>query len=362
VEYLIFFLLFGLLSYYLIFSCLSVCKKDIPKNTSIQSVSLIVCAKNEYPNLLQHLPILLNQQGIVFDLIVVNDASSDLSPNYLDEMAALHPQLKVIHLLKDEKEALLGKRKALLEGIRAATYDYVVLTDADCYPNSPFWLRTMAQSFTDTTDIVLGYSPYEKQKGFLNILIQYETLHTALQYLSFAKIGFPYMGVGRNIAYRKAVLNETIFQASNLSIGGDDDLLVAQIANKKNTRIQISPESYVYSKATNSFKFWMQQKQRHFNTAKFYSLPKILVLGGLGVLNLTFYTTLFVLLLMDYPLIIVLGVYLCKIAIFILLNFKNLIDLQEKRVFSTAFYIDLPFVFLWVVNHIRALKKNHGWS
>ena len=63
----------------------------------------------------------------------------------------------------------------------------------------------MVKYFCTGKEIVLGYGGYEKQLGFLNKLVRFDTFHVALQYLSYALIGKSYMGVGRNLAYKKSL-------------------------------------------------------------------------------------------------------------------------------------------------------------
>jgi hypothetical protein len=82
-------------------------------------------------------------------------------------------------------------------------------------------------------EIVIGYGAYNKRPGLLNKIIRFETFHSALQYLSFALAGTPYMGVGRNLSYKKDVfLRNKGFSSINHIPGGDDDLFINKVANK----------------------------------------------------------------------------------------------------------------------------------
>src|SRR5690606_12086614 len=101
-----------------------------------------------------------------------------------------------------------GKKYAITLGIKAAKYDWILLTDADCRPNTNQWINAISSRFVGDKDFVLAYSAYEQRAGFLNLFIRFETLFTAIQYIAYALAGNPYMGVGRNLAYRKAVFLE----------------------------------------------------------------------------------------------------------------------------------------------------------
>lgn len=353
---------FGLLSYYLIFSCLSLAKQSTLNDDEKQGISLIICAKNEAKNLSQFIPIWIKQTGIEFELIVVNDGSTDQTPEVLLALQNKFPNLKVIHLSPNQHSNLKGKRRALLAGIEKSSYDFVVLSDADCYPTSQRHLAKMLARFEPGIDIVLGYSPYEKRKSLLNKFIQIETTLTALQYLSFAFVGIPYMGVGRNIAYRKAILNERVFQKSNRTLSGDDDLLLAEVATHSNTMITLDLDNLVYTLPPSSFGEWMKQKQRHYSTAKYYNFLKIILVGGFPFLSILFYLILFLFLINGLGWTTVVFIYLAKWFIFLMFNYRNLQILQNRTIIGNILFLDFFWVVFLIFNHFKALKANNGWS
>jgi len=147
----------------------------------------------------------------------------------------------------------------------------MLFTDADCMPEDTRWIANMARNFTPQTDFILGYGAYLNKKGFVNRLITYDTLFIALQYMGMAISGKPYMGVGRNLAYRKETffLNKGFASTLNL-ISGDDDLLVNKASNSRNTNVEISPESITWSEPNKTFKGWFFQKERHLSVSSYY--------------------------------------------------------------------------------------------
>lgn len=361
--YLLVFTCIGLLSYYLIFSCLSIPKKEEEEKLEIAAFSIVICAKNERRNLEKNLLAFLSQEGIAFEVIVVDHASSDSSLDFLLQLAKKYPALKVLSLSEEEvaKSSLKGKRLPLMLGIEQAQYDYVVLSDADCKPNSKYYLKAYQRAFYKDTEIVLGYSPYEGKQGLLSAMIQYETFLTAIQYLSLAKVGFPYMGVGRNIAYKKSIFNKDIFFKSNKSEGGDDDLLIAQIANASNTEILLDANSFMWSQPSSSWFSWFHQKKRHYSTAKHYPWDKMLVVGAFGFLNLLFYSLLFVMLLKDFAFIVPISLYLFKQGFFVLFNWNNFKLLKMKHLIKLIIVLDLLYFIIFLLNHGFALLSNNGW-
>jgi glycosyltransferase involved in cell wall biosynthesis len=246
-------------------------KNDKTNHKKCQNaVSVVICAKNEYENLKENLPLILDQKYPDFEVIVVNDCSEDDSNFFLKNLEKKHSNLKVIHL-RENVNFFSGKKLALAVGIKSAKNDVILLTDADCKPSSEYWISSMQKHFDNGTEIVLGYSGYNKYPGFLNSLIRFDTINVAMQYLSFGIAGRPYMGVGRNLAYRRSLFVKAKGFTSHYKINsGDDDLFINQTATKNNTCVEISQESFTYSEPKKTFSAWFFQKKRHVSTAKYY--------------------------------------------------------------------------------------------
>lgn len=233
-------------------------------------VSVIVAAHNELENLKKLLPILYRQNYPEFEIIVANDRSSDETEFFLRDEQRKEPRLRVLHI-DHTPDHISHKKYALTLAIRAAKYEHLLFTDADCLPNSENWIALMAQEFTKEKQIVLGVSPYQKEKGFLNWLIRYETFFTAIQYISYALAKLPYMGVGRNLAYCKSLfLASKGFQNHLKIVGGDDDLFVNANANASNTSVCTHVQAQVFSVPKRTWKAWFRQKKRHLSVGKFY--------------------------------------------------------------------------------------------
>lgn len=261
------------------------------KRKSNKPVSVIVCAKNEVDNLKRFLPKLLEQDYPDFEVIVVNDSSTDETEMLLSEFSSRYEQLRFTTIPPNEK-FLHGKKLALTIGIKAAKHDFLLLTDADCYPSSDQWLQKMGSHFTGKIQIVLGYGKYERKKGFLNSLIRYETVFTAMQYLSFAIKGSPYMGVGRNLAYKKELFFKNKGFAKHYHIAsGDDDLFVNETATKENTAVEFSPESHTLSIPETTFRRWIKQKKRHLSAGKYYTPSSKIRIAGELISRMLLYAT-----------------------------------------------------------------------
>jgi cellulose synthase/poly-beta-1,6-N-acetylglucosamine synthase-like glycosyltransferase len=246
---------------------------------AIRSVSIIVCARNEESNLRALIPLLLRQNHKDFEVIVVDDRSVDGTRDLMNIECQKDKRLKLIRV-DYLPEAIDGKKHAITKGIERAGKEIVLLTDADCRPAGRDWVREMTLNFHDDCRIVLGYSPYLKTSGLLNTFIRFEALLTGIQYLGMARLGLPYMGVGRNLAYRKSFFMEGNGFSEIMEVtGGDDDLWVNRHANRYNTRICIGPASLVYSIPKRTWGSFLNQKLRHLSVGTRYRFIHKLVTG-----------------------------------------------------------------------------------
>lgn len=267
---------------------------DIPP--SKDPVSVIICARNEEENLKNFLPKVLEQEYSGFEVIVVNDCSEDDSYNVLGEYLQKYSNLHVSNITKDPKFTH-NKKFAQFIGIKAAQNEILLFTDADCCPESPKWIENMVSHFDEKTDFVLGYGGYYARKGLLNKYIRYDSMVIAMQYLGMAIRGIPYMGVGRNLAYRRSVFFEKkgFGNYSHLA-SGDDDLFINANASKTNTALEFRKESHTRSVPASSFRNFFKQKKRHQTTARHYKFRDKMILAGEPASRLLFYISFVVLL------------------------------------------------------------------
>lgn len=304
--------LFQLIFYIFIFGKFSFAKTEALPKKNIP-ISVIVCAKNEAENIKKFVPLLLEQDYPTFELVLIDDASSDETRDLFEAFEKQYPNVKLVKV--DNNEAFWGNKKyALTLGIKAAKYEYLLFTDADCYPTSKHWISNMSANFTMKKTIVLGYGAYEKIKNsFLNKIIRFETLLTATQYFAWAKIGKPYMGVGRNLAYKKEEFFRVRGFMDHMKIrSGDDDLFVNQAASGTNTTICFTSESFTYSEPKKTYKTWFNQKRRHVAIAKYYKGFDRFQLGFFYMIQFLFFVLAAVLLAFQYQWMIVTGIVVLR--------------------------------------------------
>lgn len=349
--------------YLLVYLRLPLFKPEKKKKTSMD-VSVIICAKNEEKNLERFLPRVLEQDYPSFEVVVVNDCSTDGTEELLSELSVRYKHLRYTTIPGNEK-FLHGKKLAVTIGIKAARYDHVVLTDADCYPVSPEWLQYVASHFTNMKRIVLGYGGYERRKGLLNLLIRYDTVFTAIQYLSYAIKGRPYMGVGRNLAYEKALFFSNKGFASHYHLPtGDDDLFVNETATGENTVAAFEKEGHTLSVPEMTFRSWVKQKRRHLAAGALYKRGSRVRLAGEFCSRILFYSSLVVLCIISPWIWVVLSVFGVMTMVRLTVFKLGMRRLDERYLLLPSLLLDpvLPLLLgvIWVSNKFE--KKRQPWN
>ncbi len=325
---------------------------------NLPPVSVIIAARNEYKNLEKNLKLVLEQDYPSFEVIVINDCSWDDSQKLLEYYQEQYAHLKICTLIEQEKYPT-GKKFALTIGIKAAQFQEMVFTDADCVPTSNQWLRLMQSKFTQGKDIVLGYSPYKKQSSFLNLFIRFESVFTAMAYFSAAILNRPFMGVGRNLAYtRELFFKHKGFAKHQHILSGDDDLHVNQTATANNVAIQLDPQSFMLSEPKKNFEEYRRQKARHNSTGKYYKMADQLFLGGYYFSHLLFYVSCICLLLFGFNWQIVLGVFGLRFLVQTAILIGVLKRLKDIHLIWFVAVLDIVYlVYIFIFGTIGLVSK-----
>ena len=356
------------LFYYFYFYSRIAFHKPNKLTNDVEPVSVIICAKNESENLEKFLPFVLNQDFPNFEVIVVNDCSMDDTEMHLAQMRQKYPKLRFTTITEDEKFKH-GKKLAVTVGIKSAKHNNIVFIDADCYPETQKWLYSIQQGFGWGKEIILGYGGYEERKGFLNKLIRFDCLFVAINYLSFAKAHIPYMGIGRNLAYKKTLFFKNKGFATHYELNsGDDDLFVNETSNKKNTIVVLDNDSIVRTVPKMTFGELYLQKKRHLTTSDRYKYKHQFLLTLEPFTRFLYY-------LLVAPAIIltpeplkwyVVGFAILRLIVQLIIIKLSMIKLKEKKLllYSPILDILLPLLYLYIhiVNYFTSDKKQHKWK
>lgn len=343
-----------------IFSRLAFYRQPPPPDGPREPVSVIICARNEEENLRRNLPYFLAQDYPEYELIVVNDNSSDKTLEVLLDFQKKSPRLRLVSINVNTPP---GKKAALSKGIEAAKFEILLLSDADCRPASPQWLDFMQAFIRDWAEIGLGYSPYYRGKGILNAFIRFETAYSAIQYFSFALMGLPYMGVGRNLAYRKSLFRGSGGFDSHAHIAsGDDDLFINQAATRANTRVILSPTAFVFSEPKSSWRGYYRQKSRHLTTGARYRPVHQLALGLLSASHFGHYACGFALILFHNLELIVFLNYLARIGVASAMYTLAMRKLQDASLISWIPLLDALYACSYLLFAPALFKTQEKWK
>jgi glycosyltransferase involved in cell wall biosynthesis len=317
--------------------------KEVP-----EGVSVVIAVHNELLNLKSLLPALLSQRYARFEVIIVNDRSDDGTVEFLRENYGNRENVRIVHV-EDPDPSYNTKKYALSVGIQLAENEIILLTDGDCIPRSQEWIKEFAESYRPETDVIIGYSPYFPKKGFLNKLIRFEAFFTAVQYLGLALAGLPYMGVGRNLSYRKRLFIEANgFKPYEFVTGGDDDLFIQKVIQRNNFTLLINEKTHTVSIPKGKLTDWWQQKKRHLHAGKYYKRRFRLILGLVSGSQLGFYLSFLILLVQqEYLIWAMLGF---GIRTFIIITTFALVSIKLNEKFNI---ISLPLLdFIYSVNYL----------
>ncbi|MCL1850677.1 MAG: glycosyltransferase [Bacteroidetes bacterium] len=345
-----------------IFNRFSFYKQKMTEPQEHLPVSIVIVAKNDAHHLIKTLPELLAQDYPQFEVLVVNDNSNDETPQLVKDFQYRFSNIKLVDL-ESSVTNIKGKKFPLSLGIKAATYEHVLLTDADCVPASNQWVRLMARHFNDTTKIVLGFNSIRKKLGFFNALIRFDKLHQAIQYFSYCLAKIPYMGVGQNLAYTKSIFfNNRGFASQNHLRFGDDDLFINQVATGTNCTIEYQKEAHTLSRPDRSFNNWFLLKIFRSRTRKLYTKADRFLLNFYHFLMTMFYITLgfaiYVTLHNSIYLSVLAGIFVLKfVSQYLSFGFAA-VKLNEKKLIPFVLLFDIIFSVLNPVVYIASKFKD----
>ena len=174
------------------------------------------------------------------EIIVVNDRSTDQTLQIAQSWSNQLPGLQILSV--EQSLHACPKKNALAQGIRAGTGTLILVTDADCRP-PPDWISATVRCFEPEVGMVLGFAPLTWDGGFLNGLLALQSLVVNGLAAGSAGVGFPLTCSGRNLAYRRTAFEEVGgFNAIGHILGGDDVLLMHEIAHQTAWRIRFNPD------------------------------------------------------------------------------------------------------------------------
>jgi glycosyltransferase involved in cell wall biosynthesis len=312
--------------------------RNAPNQSAIDmhSFSIVICVKGDAPYFSKYLEKILTQQYDSFEVIVVYNQIPDALLHFLDTFTLKYKQLVLIKL--DESiHPYTQKKQALHLGITSAKYEWIVTTDDDCYPAADSWLRSISNTIQSVNaDIVLALSPFISENSWLNRWIRYDALQGAWNMIFQTISGNPFMGIGRNMAFKKELWNASYLE-TYAHLGPGDDSTLVQFYHEKN--IAIAFDATVFSKSKKSLKDWFIQKNRHISTGSSMKFADIMRLTITPCIAILFWFDIWLWMSYFAMSLITLGIVLvyCVTKMLLLYRIESLLGIKRK----TSYY--LPF-------------------
>lgn len=361
-----FFLLVQILYYLIVYGKIAFKKHintEIPEDVDLPPLSVIIAVKNEEYNVKNKLLEILEQNYPKYEVIVVNDASTDETEYILKGLSVIYPHLKVVNIVENVNK-FQGQKFPISIGIKSAKYEHLVLTKADCRPNSFDWLKHIAAGFQHNKEIVLAYASIEERKGLLNKIIQYDHGMKSLNYLSYALCKNPYMGEGYNLAYKKYLFYEVggFIKHYNIS-AGDDAIFINQVANSKNTSVVLTTDSQIKADSLRTYKDWIKYKKNNIISRKHFRASHKILLKILPVSTILFYLSVIAIYLVGLPWEYILIALLLKYIMQIFVCYKGFKKLKIKKIYIFAPIFEIYQIILNIVLEIKvATTKKTRWK
>ena len=327
---------------------------DKKSNADLPPVSAIIACRNELQNLKSNLQYIVNQKYPQFEIVIADDNSTDGTSNYIAELAKTFPNIKLV----ENKES--GKKSALSCGIRTATYEHLIFTDADCRPASEYWVAGMMSQFDAENPLVVGYGELSG-KTFAARFSSYDATLIALQYLGFATLGHSYMAVGRNIAYSRKLWDTMGGFSSHSDIAsGDDDLFVRDAARHIRPTVCVSPEAKTISPAKETFGKLLRQKSRHVSTSERYSPIDKFLSGGEILSRTLFFAMAIAVLLVNLKIALAFVVVRLLFVLLSLAKFCSMTKTDFNLFMSLIFDIFAP-IFYFTLLVYKIFNRKTKW-
>jgi len=326
-----FFVVVQLLYIFLVYSRLTFYKPPIKQQKLSPPISVIIVAHNQADFLRANLPTLLQQNYPTFEVIVVSHQSSDETSYVLFDYQQKYNNLKYT-IIEPSPHLNMDKTLPLNLAMKKVSYEHILLTEADCCPDSLNYLQEISNSYSKEKSVVLAYALPQQTKGFLNQFIHMDTAWHAFNYLSFALSKIPYLGQARNIFCTKDVLVQFLNkQNTHTNFHQYSDTFVGQLTEGKKYAIVISKESRMYFAVPKVFKNWIHERNELFSVIANLSFFKKILVGMYPLSLLFMYVSFILLLFFQDTILISFVIFACVLCLKWILQGISFFKLDENK-------------------------------
>jgi len=320
-------------------------------------VSLVICCKNEAHNLPVLIDALKKQSVSNFELIWVNDNSTDGTLQILEDSIQYFQNAKVLN------SPFTGKKQAQQLGISSAKANFVITTDADCKPGKK-WIESFL-NFQARHHADLIIAPVKLADG-VNIFQKFQQLEFATLVgsgMGAAGAGYPIFCNAANMAFTKQMWLDCKDDMENNEISGDDVFLLHCIKKRKgNIQVLNTAESMVETNAVNTLKEFIKQRKRWASkSSKYKDAATIFAALNVSLINvfliLLFCTSIF------FPSILKFFVFVFLFKLItdysFLANIKSFFKL--KFTIADVFLLSVFYPFYVILGISSLFQRRNKW-
>lgn len=318
-------------------------QKEEPSET-LPAVSVVIATKNEEFFLKENLGLFLEQDYPEFEVIVVNDASTDDTQYVLKAFSKLYPRLNVVNIVENVNK-FKGRKFPISLGVKAAKHDRIILAGADCVPSGFDWLKSIVGGFSGGKELVLGYVALSNAKSLAGKIMQYDNVTTTMNYMGLGLSGLAYRGNGKNLAFSKNLFFSVggFTKHYNYTLG-EDDIFVSQVATRRNTTVVLSKESVLSCSAKKKYRTWKDEKKRRLSIHKFRGIFPRTLLSTVPLTTFLIYIGVIISALCAFPYQYLIAALAIKFIIQTVAYLKACRHLNVKAIFLFAPLFELYFL------------------
>ena len=212
-------------------------------NNKFEPVSVLITAHDNLQELERNLPMFLRQQYAAdYQVIVVCQSTDGETQDYLKRMAAENPHLYYTYI-PESSRYMSRKKLQITLGVKAAKYEWIILTEPACKPSNDKWLATMARNCQEPNHLVMGVVGFDEEtKG----VRRFECIRKAYYLLRRAQHTYGYRTHMPNVAFRKSdFMKEQGYQGNLELVRGEYDFLVNKYAQCGETAVELDCDAWL---------------------------------------------------------------------------------------------------------------------
>lgn len=216
-------------------------------------ISILVCVRNESERIEAFLTDLLNQNYSNFEIVVVDDFSTDSTLIKLGVMARKYDKIRISTISQESK---YSEKLALSLAIKAAKNDWLLIANPDSVIDNPNYLASLNDALEDDSDMVVSYMNYANAGTYYNRLCRIERANAFLRSSVSNLVAVPLIYQQCNVLFRRQLYSDggSFKGQMNMHYAGME--LIFNKINKLKVNFSFQPDAALReTKLTDKYEF-----------------------------------------------------------------------------------------------------------